>query len=524
MNFYNRVKTAVRVLTNKNTRQTIEMNHLLDFLGLSDTKADSLSEATYFACLKVLSESLGKLPLKLLRYNDRNGVSNARDHALYKVLHDRPNPYMTSTVFWSTIEYNRNHYGNAYAWIQGAGNKTQLWILPSNEVEIWYDDACKLADVPDIYYLYSKGGKLYKFGSEEILHFKASNTLDGIMGISVQEQLKTTIGGNEKAQKMINKMYDSGFTAKAVLNYTGSLSDANVETLVRNIESYAKGDLKEKGVENVIPIPLGFSLNPLNVKLADNQFIEVKQYTALQIASAFGIKPYQIGDYTKSSYASAEAQQLSFYVDTLLYIVKQYEEELTYKLLTPDEIEAGLHFKFNIDVILRADFATKVNTLSTAVNSFLMKPNEARAKLDLEAVEGGDNLLGNGASIPVEYTGCQYGKTVEGVESDPEPVEAETVETDPAEIISIIDAIRSGKITYDQGVALITVTIGYDDATARELLGNPEDYEPEPVPDQLQEPEETPNEENPEDNPEENSEEEIPNEGDPEEDPEGESE
>ena len=64
----------------------------------------------------------------------------------------------------------------------------------------------------------------------------------------------------------------------------------------------------------------------------------------------------------------------------------------------------------------------------------------------------------------------------------------------------------------------------YDDATARELLGNPEDYEPEPVPDQLQEPEETPNEEDPEDNPEENSEEEIPNEGDPEEDPEGESE
>ena len=482
MTVLQRIKTAVGVLTNKSTaRTTVELNKLLDFLGLSDTREDNLSEATYFACLKVLSEAIGKLPLKLLQYNDRNGVTNARYHALYKVVHDRPNPYMTSTVFWSTIEYNRNHYGNAYAWIQGAGNKTQLWILPSNEVEVWYDDACILSDVPDIFYLYSKGGKLYKFGSEEILHFKGSNTLNGIKGISVQDQLKATIGGNAKAQKMVNKMYESGFTAKAVLNYTGSLSDANVETLVKNIESYAKGDLKDMGVENVIPVPLGFSLNPLNVKLADNQFIEVKQYTSLQIASAFGIKPYQIGDYTKSSYASAEAQQLSFYVDTLLYIIKQYEEELTYKLLSSDEIESGLHFKFNVAVILRADLKTQIDSLSTAVNSFIYTPNEARALLDLEAKDGGDALLGNGASIPVQYTGAQYVDTT----SEATPVESETVESDPAEIISIIEAIRSGKITYDQGVALITVTIGYDDATARELLGSPEDYETteEPVED-----------------------------------------
>lgn len=502
MKISQRVKTALNVLFNKSTnRTTIEMNNLLDFLGLSDTKEDNLSEATYFSCLKVLSEAIGKLPLKLLQYNDRNGVVNARSHPLYKVLHDRPNPYMTSTVFWSTMEYNRNHYGNAYAWIEGVGDKTQLWILPSNEVEIWYDDACILSEAPDIYYLYSKGGKIYKFGSEEILHFKASNTLDGITGISVQDQLKSTISGSAKAQKMVNKMYESGFTAKAVLNYTGSLSDANVETLVKNIESYAKGDLKDKGVENVIPIPLGFKLDPLNVKLGDNQFIEVKQYTALQIASAFGIKPYQIGDYTKSSYASAEAQQLSFYIDTLLYIIKQYEEELTYKLLTTEEIEDGLHFKFNVDVILRADFASKITSLSTAVNSFLYTPNEARAKLDLEAKEGGDKLLGNGASIPVDCTGSQY-------TDEDNPTSEDTVETGPAEIISIIEAIRSGKITYDQGVALITVTIGYDDATARTLLGNPEDYE-------VEEPIEEDPEENPDDNPEENNEEETPNEEEP---------
>lgn len=488
----NRLKTAVDIVFNKGSghRTTYEMNQLLDFLGLSDTKPDNLSEATYFACLKVLSESIGKLPLKLLQHNERNGVTTARKHALYKVLHDRPNPYMTSSVFWSTIEYNRNHFGNAYAWIEGAGNKTRLWILPSNEVEVWYDDACKLADVPDIYYIYSKGGKMYKFGSEEILHFKGSNTLDGITGISVQDQLKMTIGGNVKAQEMINKMYESGFTAKAVLQYTGSLSDENVKHFVAGIEDYAKGKLKDQGVKNIIPIPLGASLQPLNIKLADNQFIEVKQYTSLQIASAFGIKPYQIGDYTKSSYASAEAQQLSFYVDTLLYIIKQYEEELTYKLLTEEEIENGLHFKFNVAVILRADLQTQITSLSTAVNSFLYTPNEARALLDLESKPGGDELLGNGASIPVQYTGSQYVDNLGGETTVSE--NESTIESDPAELMSIIEAIRSGKITYDQALAIITVTIGYDEATARAILGSPEDYE-EPIEDN---PEEDPEDDN----------------------------
>jgi HK97 family phage portal protein len=409
MNIVKRLRGAFNILFNKSDRQTIELNNLYKFLGIDpDQDERVLSEATYFACMKVLSEAIGKLPLKLLKYNEKNGVETARKHALYYLLHDRPNPYMTSTSFWSTVEFNRNHYGNAYVWIQGAGEKMKLWILPSSSVQVLYDDAKILADQPDLYYLYSGGGRIYRFGSEEILHFKSSNTLDGIIGVSVQDQLKGTIGGGVKSQKMLNKMYSSGFTAKAVLNYTGSLSDANVQELVKMTEAYAKGELSNEGVENIIPIPLGFNLTPLNVKLADNQFIEVKQYTALQIASAFGIKPYQIGDYTKSSYASAEAQQLSFYVDTLLYIIKQYEEEITYKLLSSDEIANGYHFKFNVSVILRADLATQIDTLSKGVAGFIYTPNEARAMLDLEAKEGGDKLLGNGASIPVELAGTQY--------------------------------------------------------------------------------------------------------------------
>lgn len=416
MKLKERVKTAINVLTNKSDRD-IEMQQLIDFLNLKGTKEKALSEATYFACLKVLSESVAKLPIKLLQHRENNGVITAREHSLYRILHDRPNPYMSSTVFWTTIEQNRNHYGNAYALIKGAGSKMSLWILPSDEVEVWYDDKKILSDVADIYYIYSHGGKLYQFSSEQILHFKTSNSFDGIKGIAVREQLKMTISGNIKSQKMLNSMFKSGFTAKAVVQYTSDLSEKNLKTFKEKIEKFAGSDLDDEETRNIIPLPIGTSLTPLNIKLADNQFIDIKKYSALQIAAAFGIKPSQIGDYEKSSYASVEGQQLNFYVDTLLYILKQYEEELNYKLLSHEEIESGYYFKFNVAVILRADLKTQIETLCKAISSFLYTPNEARALLDMEAMEGGDQLLGNGASIPVTLAGAQYTKS-EGKEEE----------------------------------------------------------------------------------------------------------
>lgn len=406
MKFKDRLKKAIDIIRNKSS-STEEMS-LLDFLGIDTNKEKAISEATYFACLKVLSESVGKLPLKLLRHKDNNGVTTERNHPLYPILHDRPNPYMTSTSFWSTVEQNRNHYGNAYCYIKGAGSKLSLWILPSNEVEIWYDDKKILSDVADIHYIYSHGGKIYDFRSEEILHFKTSNTFDGIKGISVREQLKMTIEGNVKAQKLLNSMYKSGFTAKAVIQYTSDLSDDNLKKFKNKIEKFAGTDIDDKETNMIIPLPVGTSLTPLNIKLTDNQFIEVKKYSSIQIASAFGIKPNQIGDYEKSSYASAEAQQLSFYVETLLYIIKQYEEELNYKLLSREELNNGFYFKFNVAVILRADSEKQIQTLTQAISNFLYTPNEARALLDMEAKEGGDKLIGNGATISVDLVGKQY--------------------------------------------------------------------------------------------------------------------
>ncbi|MEX3621871.1 phage portal protein [Viridibacillus arvi] len=391
--------------------ESVDMNSsaLLNWLGIDkDTPRDKLSEATYFACMKVLAESLGKLPLKLHQATGQ-GIIKAENMNEYNLLKLRPNPYMTSAVFWSTVEMNRNHYGNAFVWIQRKGTKVEnLWIMPSKDVSFLIDDAGLFSTKGKLWYRYSdaKTGKQYTFNSDEVLDFKTSMTFDGIRGMPIKDVLQSTVEGSLESQKFMNNLYKSGLTSKAVLEYTGDLDKSAKERLRKGFEDFASGS---KNAGRIIPVPLGMKLTPLDIKLTDSQFIELKKYSALQIAAAFGIKPNQINDYEKSSYASAEAQNLAFYVDTLLYILKQYEEEITYKVLTTKQIKEGYFWKFNVGVILRADTKTQIEALSNAVQNGIYKPNEARAYLDMPIDEFGDSLMANGNYIPLSMLGANYG-------------------------------------------------------------------------------------------------------------------
>ena len=412
MNIFDRLRAASASRRNKSAgaRDTVELNRLLDFLGIDhDMNREAMNESVYFACIKVLSESIGKLPFKIMQAQEGKGVRVAREHPWYRAINERPNRYMNASTFWGMMEICRNHYGNGYAWIDTRDPKNpQLWPIDPTTVQVWYDDACLLKDAPDVYYrLSTKRGEVI-LGSEEVFHVKSHLTLDGLVGISAREQLASVIQGNIKAQKYINKLYDSGMTAKAVLQYTGNFKDVSTEALTRGIEAYAKGEMKNKGIENIIPVPLGMQLTPLNLKLTDSQFLEIKMYTALQIAASLGIKPYQIGDYSKSSYASAEAQQLSFLVDTLLFNLKQYEEEADYKIIADGDYAKGYHAKVNTAVILRADQKTQIETLVSAVSNFIMTPDEARERLDLPNLPGGDQLIGNGSTVTLEQVGIQW--------------------------------------------------------------------------------------------------------------------
>ena len=156
-------------------------------------------------------------------------------------------------------------------------------------------------------------------------------------------------------------------------------------------------------------------LVPLDLKLTDSQFYELKKFTSLQIAAAFGVKPNHLNNYDKSSYANSEMQNLTFYIDTLLFILNQYEEEFNYKMLSEEERKKGLRFEFNVASILRGDLKTQAESITKYVSGSIYTINEARTYAGLPKVEDGEKILVNGSYVELKNVGNAY---LKGGEND----------------------------------------------------------------------------------------------------------
>lgn len=408
--------------------ETASLNEerLLEWLGIDSTKPEAISETTYFTCLKVLSETMGKLPLRYLREDPQGGRVREPPTQAAALLMNRPNSAMTPAAFWSAVETNCNHYGNSYVWIQGAFRRKRyggeytikgFWPMRSDCVTVTMDDAGIFGDAGQLYYTYTdpNTGKQHVFRQHEVFHFKTWLTWDGVMGKSVRDILRTSILGSAEAQKYLENLYKSGLTASSVLQYTGDLDSQKRNKLQRLYNELLTG---ARNAGKVVALPVGMTLQPIGYKLADAQFLELRKYSALQIAAAFGVKPNQINDYTKSSYASSEAQQLAFLVDTMLYRITAYEQEINSKLLTKEELNNGCFFKFNEKVLLRADSKAQIDAITQAIQNGVYTPNEGRHYLDLPGMEGGDQLIVNGNYIPLTRVGEAYGIRQEGGESN----------------------------------------------------------------------------------------------------------
>lgn len=406
---------------------SIDDERLMEWLGIDPkTPRNAIGEVTYFTCLKMLSETMGKMPLKFYKQTDKGKIRADPTRASW-LLMNRPNQIMTPATFWGTIEYNCEHYGNAYAWIQtkfekkgrygGEYNILSFWPMQSNYVDVLMDDAGVFGDAGRLYYRYSdpKTGKTYTFSQNNVLHFKTWCTRNGIMGKPVRQILQDSISGAVESQKYLNQLYASGLTAKAALQYTGDLDKPKRMALQKEYNALLSG---AKNAGKVVAVPVGMTLQPLNVTLADAQYAEIKKYTALQIAAAFGIKPNQLNDYDKSSYSNSESQQLAFLVDTMSYRLSQYEQEINYKCLSDTEKKEGYYFKFNEKAILRTDSKTQKEVITGYVQNGIYTINEGRDLLDLPFVDGGDVNMVNGTYQPITHIGAAYGINTQGGEGN----------------------------------------------------------------------------------------------------------
>ena len=414
MKIVDKIKNIIKIDRKKDGYSLKEIGEFLGLTGIdveNIEQSSDLSETIYFICLKHLSETMAKMPWEKRVLTEKKGKERVLDSKIDNLLNIRPNPYMTATTFWGTVELNKVHYGNSYIYIEADKNgfPRYLWLLPSDQMEIWIDNRGILGSLNAVWYVWTdqRNSKKYTFEMDEIIHLKTHISFDGLSGAPIKDILKTQISSGKNSIGFLNKLYKNNmFGSKVLVQYTGELNKAAEEKLAKKIESFAKA----QGSGKFIPMPFGMQAQLLDMKLADAQFFENNRTSALQLAAAFGIKPNVINDYTKSSYSNSETQQVDFYVNTLQPLFKAYEQELTYKLLTPRELGEGYRLEINEKMLFKMDNKTQAEVYSKYLTNFAMTPNEVREDLNLPYIEGGDTLLGNGSTINLENIGTQYKK------------------------------------------------------------------------------------------------------------------
>nr|WP_278002067.1 phage portal protein [Clostridium botulinum] len=404
------------MLFRRNTANTmsdeisLDDKKILEWLGINIEDINvqgknSLKQATVFGCLRVLSDTVSKLPIKI--YKKTDGIKKVTDHYLGPLLKLRPNPYMSASDFWKCVEVQRNIYGNAYVALNynGRGQVTGLYPLDSSKMKIYVDDGGLLNSSNKIWYIYTDNlGHQHKFMPDELLHFKGLTT-DGIVGLSVIDQLKHLIQNGKSSEEYINKFFKNGLQVKGLVQYVGDLNSKAEQTFIENFERMSSG---LKNAHRIAMLPLGYQFQPISQSLVDAQFLENSQLTIRQIAAMFGVKMHQINDLDSATHTNITEQQKGFYIDTLQSILTMYEQELIYKLFLGTEIRQGYYIKFNVDAILRANLETRYNAYRVAIQSGFKTPNEVRELEEDESKEGGDELICNGNMQYLKDIGAYY--------------------------------------------------------------------------------------------------------------------
>jgi len=351
--------------------------------------------ATVYACIRLLSQSVAKLPLHV--YNDKNGKKEKDEkHPVTYLLENRPNPYMTPFDFKMTMEAHRQLYGNAYAEIQFGrdGYPKALWILnpeltevvtdEKNHGKVWYTTV-----LPD--------GQSVKLKYENVLHIKNIG-LTGLKGMSPIAVARETIGSQMASQKYLAKFYKNGTTAKGVLTVPGVTLKPEAKKVVR--EEWEKMNTGMTNANRIAILDSGITYQDLTMSQADAQFIETQKLNTTDIARIYNVPPHMIADLEHATFSNIEHQSISYVKNTLQPLLVSWEQALKYQLFTPTE-QKNYYCKYNVESELRGDSKSRAEFYEIMERIGAYNIDEIRNKEDLPELE---NELGKKHLISLNYT------------------------------------------------------------------------------------------------------------------------
>lgn len=370
----------------------------------------AMQTTAVYACVRILAEAIASLPLHVYEYQDDGGKKLVHDHPLYYLIHDEPNPEMTSFVFRETLMSHLLIWGNAYAQIirDGAGRVLGLYPLLPDKMEVQRDDR------GNIYYVYSRNSdenpmfKEYgniKLKAEDVLHIPGLG-FDGLIGYSPIAMAKNAVGMTLACEEYGASFFANGANPGGVLEHPGVLKDPSK---VR--ESW---NSVYRGVNNAHKIAVleeGMKYQQIGIPPEEAQFLETRKFQINEIARLYRIPPHMVGDLDKSSFSNIEQQSLEFVKYTLDPWVIRWEQSLQRSLLLPGE--KGKYFiKLNVDGLLRGDYQSRMNGYAVGRQNGWFSANDIREMENMNPIpdeEGGNLYLVNGAMTKLADAGAFAG-------------------------------------------------------------------------------------------------------------------
>ena len=382
-----------------------------------------------YSCVRILAEAVAGLPLHLYKYTESGGKEKAIDHPLYLLLHDEPNPEMSSFVFRETLMTHLLLWGNAYAQIirNGKNEVIALYPLMPNKMSVDRDEHGQL------YYTYQRSneeaptmkGSSVILKPSDVLHIPGLG-FDGLVGYSPIAMAKNAIGMAIACEEFGAKFFANGAAPSGVLEHPGTIKDPS---RVREAWQSQFGGSSNSG--KVAVLEEGMKYTPISISPEQAQFLETRKFQINEIARIFRVPPHMVGDLEKSSFSNIEQQSLEFVKYTLDPWVIRWEQSIMRSLLTPEE-KKTYYAKFNLDGLLRGDYQSRMNGYAIGRQNGWMSANDIRELENLDRIpeeEGGDLYLINGNMLPMRNAGS-FANTTPNDDGKEETPDEEVLELD----------------------------------------------------------------------------------------------
>ena len=397
--------------------------------GKAVTERSAMQMTAVYSCVRILAEAIAGLPLHLYKSPENGGKEKAIDHPLYLLLHDEPNPEMSSFVFRETLMTHLLLWGNAYAQIirNGKGEVVALYPLMPNKMSVDRDEKGHL------YYSYNRTedeaptmkGSTVILRPEDVLHVPGLG-FDGLVGYSPIAMAKNAIGLAIATEEYGAKWFANGAAPSGVLEHPGTIKDPS---RVREAWQSQFGGSSNSG--KIAVLEEGMKYTPITISPEQAQFLETRKFQINEIARIFRVPPHMVGDLEKSSFSNIEQQSLEFVKYTLDPWVVRWEQSIMRRLLSPEE-KRSYYVKFTLEGLLRGAYQSRMNGYAIGRQNGWMSANDIRELENLDRIpaeEGGDLYLINGNMLPLKDAGA-FASTPndEGKEDNPDDEEQEVLE------------------------------------------------------------------------------------------------